>query len=1064
MKELRIVIVTFLLVTAIAGNTLGQQPVITSIDKKNASVGEILSITGSGFGNNQADIRVFAGGAEATVTFISDQFIEAEVPAGATFNRIAVYNTISGLVGYSTSQFALSFSGQHGVDPADFEAQVDYFAERGLYDICLCDFNRDGLLDIAAANEQSNTVSLFTNNSTAGNINYTKASIFIGAPTININCGDLNGDGRPDLVVSEGNNGNNLYIFQNTTVSPTINFSSQSITFPGAVLRRIEINDLDNNGKPELIITNSGTNKVLFLENQSTTANITFSPTIREIVIPQASRTMGLSVEDLNGDQFPEIVVNQFLTDNGNCFVIQNSSSPGNFQFNNIIELAIPGTLVSLKIGDMDGDGKRDIVATQLLSSAVSIFLNQTAVGAAPVFGAPVNFPANNRPWGLDFGDLDGDDKNDIVIGSISNNNQVTVLNNKSTPGNLQFDRVVLNATDVNRNIKVGDVDGDAKPDIIFTSIDDTNLNQLASNVSIFRNRQCVFPEILNGNPVTICNGNTERLLSTQAPGATYRWQRNSDTPVNTTDPFLDITQAGNYTVTVISEGGACTVPSPTITVNVDVGTIPGGISANSNSPVCIGEVLNLSVSGPTGTIYRWRGPDNFSSTSQNPVITGFSETMVGKYYVTPQLGNCAGDEAFVLVSSVETPFLVIANTGSSDLCQGENTVLSVQNDIDFTYQWKKDGVNIGGETSHQLTVTESGAYSVAVGNINVPGCSPRETPTSEVRVYTAPAAGFASESNICSRNPVTFTNQSVVDNNVSASYTWDFGDGGNSSEENPTHTFRTGDTFIVRLRVDYPGLSCFDELTKTIPVSEAPAVEITSENNINAICEGENLLLSVDGTYDAIAWSNGSNANSITVSTEGTFSVEITGNGCVATDDFTVGLFPVPEVDIQAETTVLKLGQSLQLTATGLADYSWTPTVDTLINDPLIPNPEVTPFETTTFTVEGKDANGCPGTGSITIEVRQGKITDRINPHKLFSPNNDNIDDNWVIDGITSFPSCVISIFDQKGIKIFEASPYLNSWDGTLNGKQLNQGVYYYVIECGSGEDRRAGAITLIR
>ena len=1064
MKAPKIIITAFFLVTAFVANTLGQKPVISSIDKQNASLGEIISITGSNFGNNLADIRVFAGGAEATVTFVSEQFIEAQVPAGATFNRISVHNIGNGLIGYATSHFAISFSGQNGIDPSDFEAQVDYFAERGLYDICLCDFNMDGLLDIAAANEQSSSVSLFTNNSTPGNINYSKGSIFIGKPTININCGDLNGDGKPDLVVSEGNNGNQLYIFQNTTVSPTISFSSQSVTFTGSVLRRIEINDLDNNGKPELIITNSGSNKVLFLDNQSTIASVVFSPIIHEITIPQASRTMGLSVEDLNGDQLPEIVVNQFLTDNGNCFVIQNTSSPGNFQFNNIIELGIPGTIVNLKVGDIDGDGKRDIVATQLLSSAISIFLNETAVGAAPGFSAPVNFPANNRPWGLDFGDLDGDKKNDIIIGSISNINQVTVLNNNSTPGNLQFDRVVLNATDVNRNVKVGDVDGDAKPDIVFTSIDDTNLGSLASNVSIFRNRQCVFPEILNGDPITICNGNTERLRSTQAPGATYRWQKDSEPPVNTTDPFLDITDAGIYRVTVISDGGLCTVASPSITVNVDAGTIPGGIVLNSNSPVCIGEVLNLSVSGPPGTTYTWRGPDNFSSTAQNPVIAGFSEAMVGKYYVTPKLGNCAGAEESLLISSVETPFLVISNLGNDNLCMGDNTTLSVIDDPDFTYRWKKDGVDIGGAIGHQFTVTDSGLYTVAIGNKNVPGCSPRETPPYQISVFTRPTADFNNDSKLCSQSPVSFTNLSASDNNANVTYSWNFGDSNTSLQENPTHTYNDDDSYDVRLRVEYQGLTCFDEVTKTIVVNETPSVEITSENDMKTICPGGSVMLSVDDSYDNISWSNGSNANSITADREGLFSVEVTENGCSTSDDFTVGLFPVPDVGIQAETTVLKLGRSLQLTASGLADYSWLPDVDTLINDPSIASPEVTPVETTTFTVKGTDENGCYGEASITIEVREGKITDRINPHKLFSPNNDNVDDSWIIDGITNFPVCRISIFDQKGVMVFEASPYANSWDGTLNGKPLSQGVYYYVIECGSSEDRRAGAITLIR
>lgn len=242
------------------------------------------------------------------------------------------------------------------------------------------------------------------------------------------------------------------------------------------------------------------------------------------------------------------------------------------------------------------------------------------------------------------------------------------------------------------------------------------------------------------------------------------------------------------------------------------------------------------------------------------------------------------------------------------------------------------------------------------------------------------------------------------------------------------------------------------------------PSVAIAGENGGNSICPGDSILLSISGSYDNILWNNGSGALSIIASASGTYTVQVTRNGCEASDDFTVNEFPAANVAIESETTVIKLGQSLQLTASGLNNYNWTPAVDTLINDPLIANPEVTPFQTTTFTVDGTDQNGCYGTGSITIQVQEGRITDRINPHKLFSPNNDNVDDNWIIDGITNFPACIVRVFDQKGIMLYEATPYLNAWDGTYKGKALAQGVYYYVIDCGSKEDRRAGAITLIR
>ncbi len=1064
MKVTKCYYFTIVLLFIATGKLFGQSPVITNIDKNYGSLGEILSITGSNFGNNVADIVVLAGGTRANVTFVADQFIEAEVPAGTMFSRIAVINIATGLIGYSSEQFSLSFGGQFGVTPADFEAQVDFFSERGLYDVCMCDFNNDGLQDIAAANEQNNNVTLFTNTSTVGNISFTKSAIFIGVPSINTNCGDINGDGKPDLLVTEGNNGDQLFVFQNTSTGPTISFSSQSITFSGSVLRRIEINDLDGDGKPEVIVTNSGGNRVLFLENQSTVASINFSPTIHEITIPQASRTFGLAVEDINADDLPEIIVNQFLTDNGNLFVIQNSSSPGNFQFNSIVELGVPGTMVNLKVGDLDFDGKPDIAATQLLNAGVSIFLNQSSAGATPTFALPQNFPANLNPWGIEFGDVDGDKKNDIVIGSINTINQVTILNNNSSPGNLDFTRVVLPSDDQNRNLRIGDVDGDAKPDIVFTSIDDTNLGLLAANVSIFRNQQCTFPEILNGPSLTICNGATERLFSTQEPGATYRWQRDSDPTIDTTDPFLDITNAGSYTVTLISNGGTCSITSQPIVVSLDPGTIPGGIAPANNGPVCIGETLMLSVTGPPTTTYEWRGPNGFTSTSQNPSIADFSEEMIGKYYVTASLGNCSAAEEFTLVSSVETPSLFISNAGDDQFCSSGNTQLSVSFDANYTYQWKRNGSPIASATANTYTVTQTGSYTVGVADITIPGCSSRDTPPYDIEVLTAPTPDFSNPLTVCAQNATAFTNTSTVDPNASVSYLWNFGDGSTSTVENPTHTFTSGGNYNVTLTVDYIGFTCSDQLVRNVSVINAPTVAISSEGNATEICNGDSLLLSISGTFDMVSWSTGATSNSIYVYAGGDYNVEAMVNGCPNTDQIVIDDLPPVDVSIIAEATTIKLGEDLQLEATGLTTYTWTPQIDSLINDFTIANPIVTPVETTTFRVTGQDANGCAGEAEITIEVREGKITDRINPHKVFSPNNDNIDDNWIIDAITNFPTCVVSIFDIKGVKLFESSPYQNTWDGTYNGKTLPQGVYYYVIRCGSDDDRRAGAITLIR
>jgi len=66
-----------------------------------------------------------------------------------------------------------------------------------------------------------------------------------------------------------------------------------------------------------------------------------------------------------------------------------------------------------------------------------------------------------------------------------------------------------------------------------------------------------------------------------------------------------------------------------------------------------------------------------------------------------------------------------------------------------------------------------------------------------------------------------------------------------------------------------------------------------------------------------------------------------------------------------------------------------------------------------------------------------------------FFSPNGDGVNDFWELPSVESFSDCILSIFDRSGRRVYEQKGYFNNWDGTSNGKQLPEGVYYYVMGC---------------
>lgn len=1078
--------ITLYIMILSCGVVYAQRPEIRSVDKTSTSMSETVTIKGTNFGSDATKLVVYFGAVKGTILTVTNQLIEVEVPAGATYESISVTNLVSGLTGYSTEAFLLSFSGKHPFDATNLNSQTDFDAANKLYEHCLCDLDNDEKPDIATANNgtptsPSNSIAILRNTSTIGTVSFTKTLYGIGSPSLSIRCGDLNGDGKKDLVVVDGNSASGrVFILQNNSTGPgDINFTTTTITLTGRKNSLVEIADLDLNGRPELLITDQGSNVISVLINQSTTSVINFaaSPIIITITDPDpvksVASTDGIIVEDLNGDYLPEIVTSQYQTNTSNLFIVENKSTPGTIAVGTITRLDIGNTVKRIRIGDLDNDGRKDIAVTQLLGPSISIFLNQ---GSNSInFGSPIVITTEAGAWGLDFGDLDGDGKIDIAVAAIVET-KLTLLNNESTPGSIAFSKQTVNTSHVTRSIIIGDLDGDGKPDLSFTSIDVGSI--VFSKVSTIRNGSCVFPSITpKQTPLTLCTGALPyKLSATVSKGSYYEWRKNgSVVSCGLNQNTFDVTAAtgtGMYTVRVIAEGGTCASAtgcvqeSDGIDITVVAGTAGATTPAN-NGPVCLGGTLNLSINTLAGVTYEWTGPEGYTGTGTTPTpVANFSLEKAGLYYVDVRVGSCLLRRQSTLVQAVDVPTFTITPADELVICQGAATqnLEVVPNDPAYTYQWFKDGAAVS--TGAQLPITSvpasSGNYTVKAGNA---GCSVNiETAPVKVTITTTITANFTAPGTACANQKVKFTNASTSDASVTTFYNWNFDDGKTSTEKDPEHIFTSAASYDVTLTVSYKDNSCAETKMIPITITAAPAVSITNPNNDYTFCEGATLLLQVNGTFTAYSWSTGATTSSIEVGEEGTYSVDVTAtNGCILTASRIVETLPAPSVLVTATPPQINEGEPSQLAASGLENYSWEP-AETL-SQASIANPVATPLVSTAYKVTGLDANGCEGTATIEVKVAGDAIVTKLKPGNFISPNNDGPNEQWVVENILTYPQCGITIYDEKGVKVFEAKPYQNNWDGTFNGKKLPDGVYYYIIRCDGEESApRAGSITLIR
>ncbi|MCZ8217474.1 MAG: VCBS repeat-containing protein, partial [Cyclobacteriaceae bacterium] len=273
-----------------------------------------------------------------------------------------------------------------------------------------------------------------------------------------------------------------------------------------------------------------------------------------------------LEVQDFDSDGRPDIIVTQ--NQGSNLFFIKNLSSAA-LSFAPATLVNLPGTFNDVSSGDFNNDGKLDLVVTSVFGTQSFVLLNKSIAGSTP-FPSTASVPAEaitlitaGGPFGVEIEDINGDGFPDVIINNRGNTNISIFLHNKNvtTPG---FVASPINAFRNGWFSRVGDFDGDAKPDIVFTQAVTTGPN----TITILRNANCHQPLITNEVPLKICPGQTIRLQAIKLPGLTYEWFKDAVTfKAPSADAFADITLAGSYTVKAVGESAACSLTSPAFEV-----------------------------------------------------------------------------------------------------------------------------------------------------------------------------------------------------------------------------------------------------------------------------------------------------------------------------------------------------------------------------------------------------------------------------------------------------------------------------------------------------------------
>ena len=183
------------------------QPIINSFTPSSGAIGTTVTITGAGFNTQKNNDIVFFGATKATVTAAGTNSLTVTVPAGASFGPVTILNTATGLATSSTKFFTPTFAPNTGnITTADMNGKVDFTTNANPYAVAIGDIDGDGKPDLIVANYSTNSISVFQNTSISGIINSNsfaaKVDFATGINPCAIAVGDIDGDGKLDLIVA----------------------------------------------------------------------------------------------------------------------------------------------------------------------------------------------------------------------------------------------------------------------------------------------------------------------------------------------------------------------------------------------------------------------------------------------------------------------------------------------------------------------------------------------------------------------------------------------------------------------------------------------------------------------------------------------------------------------------------------------------------------------------------------------------------------------------------------------------------------------------------------------
>lgn len=357
--------------------------------------------------------------------------------------------------------------------------------------VATADFNGDGMQDLAVVNLYDNNVSVLMNATGSGSTSLSMAAaqdFDVGAGPEGVTVADVNGDGKPDLIVANGSD-YTVSVLINTTVpgSPTASFALQQTFTVGDGPDCVVVADVNGDGLPDIITSNINDNMVSVLLNTTTGGSATASfSAVQTFAV--GNTPWALTASDLNRDGKPDLAVLN-MADNTLSVLINttpNGSATASFTAQQVF--AAGNEPQSVAAGDINGDGSPDLVIVGAGDNSVSVFLNTTAAASSTAAFATVQtFSAASSSYSVKLADVNGDGLLDVVVADAGTASAAVLVNTTSIGSSVVHfaaEQDFSADSGWSSAVVVEDMNGDGIPEISLVNAGDGSANIMLNATS----------------------------------------------------------------------------------------------------------------------------------------------------------------------------------------------------------------------------------------------------------------------------------------------------------------------------------------------------------------------------------------------------------------------------------------------------------------------------------------------------------------------------------------------------------------------------------------------------